>query len=108
MYKILLVFFLFFCIGIPAMAGSQTGQVISVQVRASDGLVWFYLSGTPSGRPSCATNTYWMILNENSVAGKQQLAQLLTARATGQVITVVGSNTCNRWNDGEDVNLITF
>ena len=99
---------LFLCFLIPAFAGSQTGQVTSVQVRASDGLIIVFLSGTPSGRPACATISYWMIKNENSVAGKQQLAQLLTARATGQVITIVGSNTCSRWADGEDIDLIVF
>jgi hypothetical protein len=31
-------------------------------------------------------------------------ATLLTARAMGQPVTVIGFNTCTRWADGEDVN----
>ena len=89
-------------------AGTQTGQVTMVMVRASDGLVWFNMNGKATGHPSCAFYNYWMIKNENSNAGKQQLTQLLTARASGQAITVTGSGTCTRWPDGEDVGEIDY
>jgi len=49
-----------------------------------------------------------MIKAENSNAGKQMLAMLLAARAQGQAITVVGSNSCTRWGDGEDADEIRF
>lgn len=91
-----------------ALAGQQVGQVTQVVVRASDGLVYFYMSGTPSGRAPCATNTYWMIKDENSAAGKRQLAILLMARETGQQVIVGGANTCTRWSDGEDVEFIRY
>jgi hypothetical protein len=94
--------------GGPAFAGQQTGQVTQVVVRASDGLVYFYMSGTPSGRAPCATNTYWIIKDENSAAGKRQLAVLLMARETGQQVIVGGGNTCTRWSDGEDVEFIRY
>ena len=74
---------LLFCAS--ASAGTQTGQITLISVRASDGLVYFYLAGQASGRPQCAANTtYWMIKAESTIAGKQQLAQLLAARATGR------------------------
>lgn len=91
---------------VPSVAGTQQGFVTSVLVRASDGLVYFFVSGTPSNRPSCATGAYWMIRDETSVAGKQQLAQLLTAYAAGTTIVVYGTNTCTRWPNGEDVEVI--
>ena len=97
----------FACVSV--FAGTQTGQVTSIYKRASDGLVYFYVSGQPAGRAQCAANTpYWMIRDENSVTGKQQLAMLMTARATGQAITVIGSNTCLRWGDGEDVDYVVY
>ena len=89
---------------IPCLAGTQQGFVTYLYVRASDGLVYFYLSGTPKDRPACAQNTtYWMIRDENSTAGKQQLAQLLTAYASGSTLTIYGADKCIRWPDGEDV-----
>jgi hypothetical protein len=89
-------------------AGTQTGTVKQLHKRASDGLIYFFLSGTPTGSPSCASNPYWMIRDENSNTGKQQLALLLSAKATGGVVTIYGAGTCNRWGDGEDVNDIVL
>jgi hypothetical protein len=91
----------------PAPAGQQAGQVTVLIKRASDGLIYFHLTGQATGRPSCAANTtYWMVKDENSLTGKQQLAMLMTARTTGQTITVVGSGTCLRWGDGEDLDYV--
>jgi hypothetical protein len=90
-----------------AYAGSQTGQVTQIVKRASDGLIYINMTGQASGRPQCAAaQFYWMIKDENSVTGKQQLAMLMMARATGQTVSVVGSNTCLRWGDGEDVDYV--
>lgn len=93
----------FFC-QTPAFAGNATGQVTQIIVRASDGLVYFFLSGTPVDRPSCANNEmYWIIKDENSETGKRQLALLMEAQAAGREISVLGFGTCSRWHDGEDV-----
>src|SRR5438445_7782381 len=82
---------------VNAFAGTQSGQITALLKRASDGLIYLYLSGQATGRPPCAANTtYWMVKDENSVTGKQQLAMLMAARATGQTITIGGSNTCLR------------
>jgi hypothetical protein len=72
-------------------------------------LVWFYLSGTnKTPGPDCAKHAYYMIKDENSSAGKRQLATLLAAKTSGKEVTVHGDNTCTRWGDGEDVELIGF
>lgn len=90
-----------------AFAGSQTGKVTNIIVRQSDGLHYFYMSGTGENRPDCAaSHTYWMIKDENSTVGKTQFSMLLTAYASGRTITVAGTNTCTCWGDGEDVNVI--
>ena len=89
-------------------AGSQTGIIKYIQVRASDGLVYFALKGTKVNSPPCATNHYWMIQDENSEAGKKQFSMLLAAATSGITISVEGTNDCSRWGDGESVNKITF
>jgi hypothetical protein len=87
-----------------AHAGQGTGTVSRLIVRDSDGLVYVTLSTPPTGRPSCAAaSTYWMIPNENSETGKKLYALLLSAQLAGRVVQIVGTNTCVRWGDGEDI-----
>ncbi len=88
-------------------AGTQTGLVTSYGVRASDGLIHFYLAGSHDGRPGCASQQpYWIVKDENSNTGKRQLALLMLAQSTHQPVKVTGLNTCTRWPDGEDVDAI--
>jgi len=96
--------------GIPlgAFAGQATGTVEAVMARASDGLALVYINATATAKPSCATAPYWSILNENSEAGKKQYAMLLTAKASGETVTIYGLNTCTRWSDGEAIDWITI
>ena len=92
-----------------AHAGSQTGTITNVNVRASDGLIVVYLGGAASGRPACAASQpYWIIKSETSTAGKQQLAQIMLAQATGKSITIIGMGTCTRWSDGEDIDTVVL
>lgn len=91
---------------LPVLAGEAVGKVTDLMVR-SDGLIYFHLSTAPSARPACAAaHTYWMIKDENSNYGKQQLSQLMMAISSGSTISVIGTGTCTRWGDGEDVNMI--
>jgi hypothetical protein len=89
-----------------AVAGTISGTVQLVLVRASDGLVYAVINGTPSGQPACATHSYWMIANESSDAGHKQYAMLLQAQATGAHVTIYGSGACTRWLDGEDIDSV--
>lgn len=92
-----------------SFAGSQLGRITSLVFRASDGLVYFYLEGSPSARPACAqSQVYWVIRDEKSEAGKRQIAMLLTARALNAPIHVNGTNACERWSDGESVDSINW
>ena len=94
-------------LSVYANAGTQVGTVQYVMVRASDGLTYFTLSdSSPSGKPACAAINYWMIKDENSVAGKSQYAMVLSAHASGKKVRITGMNTCSRWRDGEDVDSI--
>lgn len=41
-----------------AFNGSQTGQITSMIARSSDGLIYFFLSGSMNGPAGCATLGY--------------------------------------------------
>lgn len=90
----------------PASAGQQSGRVVQLIVRASDGLIYAYLDGAASGKPACATNSYWMIKSESTLVGRQHHATLLAAKLSGKTLLLIGANTCTRWGDGEDINEI--
>jgi hypothetical protein len=91
------------------LSGEQAGRINQLFVRASDGLTYFTLKDTPpENRPACAKINYWMIKDENSNVGRMQYSLLFAAQASGKPIRVVGSNTCSRWSDGEDVDTIIF
>lgn len=98
----------YFAIIGTAAAGTQLGQVLDIQVRSTDGLIIVGLSGTTSNRPACALYSYWLIKDENSTAGKQQLALLLAAQANAQTVQIVGMGTCTRWSDGEDIGSVVI
>lgn len=88
----------------PATAGTQIGQVTELRTRARDNLIYFYLTGSASGRPACAAGyAYWMIKDENSATGKRQFAMLMSAMLAGKTVSVSGTGACTRWADGEDV-----
>jgi hypothetical protein len=91
-----------------AMAGGVVGTVVDIVTRASDGLIYVDISGTPTGQPACATHSYFIIMNETSAAGQKQYALLLVAKASGLSVSIGGNNTCTRWPDGEDINIITL
>lgn len=102
----ILVMLLALC-ALPSFAGTQIGTVDWVIVRASDGLVYFSIDGQKAtGKPECATHSYWMIKDENSTSGMLQYSMLLSAHNSGRPVTVTGMNTCSRWGDGEDVNTL--
>lgn len=97
------------CAGLSSAAiagGTQTGQVSLITVRASDGLVLIELTGSASNKPACAPFTYWIIKDEASLAGKQHLALLMEAKATGRTVAISGSGYCTRWHDGEDIDTV--
>ena len=89
---------------VPAWAfGSAQGTVFRLHVRASDGLVYVYLNGNRINRPPCAVQSYWIIRDETSAVGKQQLALLMLAQTTGRSVIIQGSGLCTRFTDGEDI-----
>jgi hypothetical protein len=90
----------------PAIAGTQTGFVKDIYIRESDGLILVDLFGTASGHPVCAQQPYWVIPNESSETDKRLLALLLAAQLSSRYVTIIGTDTCSRWPDGEDIGTV--
>jgi len=90
-----------------ASAGAQTGQITALRVRSTDGLIIVEMSGPASAKPACAGFPYWLIADEKSNAGKQQLALLMAAQAGGKTVTIDGTGACTRWPDGETIGMVT-
>lgn len=91
---------------IAIAAGNQTGQVVRIFVRQTDHVVLVDITGTPTNKPACAPYTYWIIKDETSVTGKQQLALLMLAKATGQTVNIAGTGDCTRFPSGEDIDVV--
>lgn len=92
----------------PASAGSVSGLVDKLWVRSSDGLHYVTIKGAVGGSPACATNPYFMIRDEKSDAGKSQFAMLMSAYLSAKPVTIIGTGTCTRWVDGEDILLVNY
>lgn len=92
----------------PASAGSAGGLIDRLWVRSADGLHYVTLKGTVDGSPVCATQTYFMIRDEKSDAGKSQFAMLMAAYLSGKRVTITGTGACTRWMDGEDIATVTY
>ena len=90
----------------PAIAGTQTGLVKDVYIRDSDGLILVDVFGTATNHPACALQTYWIIPNETTDSGKRLYAMLLSAQLAGRSVTIQGKDTCTRWPDGEDIDVV--
>ena len=89
---------------LPAHAqSSQDGTLLQIRVRATDGLVYIYVNGPRTTPPGCATDTFFAVANETSVAGRQQLAMLTMAQAAGKRVTIYGTGACARWPSAEDI-----
>lgn len=101
----LFIFIFALLLSSEVMASSQRGLIKKIIVK-QDGLHYLYLFGTRGKKPSCATGDYWMIGDENSVAGKTQMSIILLAYASNKQIHVTGAGDCSRWRDGETINIV--
>ena len=85
--------------------GNQIGKVTSIKIRV-DGIVKVSIDGPRNEQAACASKPFWVIQDENSVAGKAQLALLMSAQASGRdvVIGAFPTGQCTRDpNNGEDI-----
>jgi hypothetical protein len=86
-----------------AHAGTTTGKVGNVFINAGNDIFSFSMaSGTPNF--AVCANQWLYSVTTSTQAGKNLYAAILSVKASGQTIQVVGANTCNvSPNSGEDV-----
>ncbi|MCW2404396.1 hypothetical protein M2336_001025 [Sphingobium sp. B1D7B] len=77
-----------------ALASDQVAKVNAAGADSLGGPAAFLLSGSRSGKPSCATDDAWAIPQVPSDNAKALLSLVLTAFATDKAVQVVGSGTC--------------
>ena len=90
-------------------AGEHEGKITSIVVRG-DGAHYVNLSGDASGRASCHNGNFdiWVIKDEKSDLGKSQFAMLLAAYTSGNTVKIIGTNSCTRWHDAEDIDYVVL
>jgi len=89
-----------------SFAGSSSGPITGLIVNTAARV--FFTAGTVSGAPGCATALNSWALDTTTTEGKSMYASLLTARALGQEVSVVGLNNCNAHPDREKVQFIVI
>lgn len=108
MKKIMLIAVLMMAGQCAYAAGSdpsnQTGKTSSIQVL-SDGRVFVNMAEMRSDRPDCASAvySYWAIADESAASAKHQIALLMAAHAAQRSVKIIGSGSCNRHPDAEDI-----
>ena len=89
-----------------AFAGTQNGKVSFIKIR-TDGTIKIGLDTVWTDFARCRTKEWWIISDENSVAGKAQLSLLMTAYASGRTVKIGGfpdGGICTRTTGlGEDI-----
>jgi len=79
--------------GNPCWASQQDGTIQSYTLaRMGSGAM--IMSGTRTAAPACVTDYAWSVDGSTS-NGAQLVAAIMTARATGRSVTVVGTGTCD-------------
>lgn len=90
-----------------ASAGNGTGLVERVLTQStSDGGRVFFSVGVQNNAPSCQGGSMDFALDITTALGRSQYAQVLTAQASGQTLSVTGTNGCETWPDREAVNFM--
>lgn len=91
----------------PVLATTNTGKIDYI-AGANASLAYVSIVNPVNGYAACAPQNRYVI-DLSSVGGKSMYTIALTAKATGQPVTIVGSGACTAQpNDAEDVlNVIT-
>ena len=106
--KILIVmFFAFFSNVVLAGSGSGNVRIEHVGTFNDKSIVFFYTDQV-ADKPECNTYSGRWTINLNTEVGKAQYSLILAAQAAGAAIRVNGRNTCNLWNNSEDVHWVGY
>jgi hypothetical protein len=105
MKSIFLALVLFLICVFNAYAGTTTGSVNLVYVHGYNDTILFNMESTAPNYAACATTNRYAV-STTSQQGKNILASILTAKTSGQTITVVGTDACTTHGDSEDISYL--
>lgn len=97
-----ILFALIGSIAVNANAGVTEGKPAAVFVHGFNDVFAFSMQSTAPNFASCATGLRYAI-STASQQGKNIISTILAAKAAGQTIQVVGSNTCTALATVEDI-----
>ncbi len=92
----------------PAFASEASGKIEKIE-EISDGrfVVFIEEAANRLNKPDCLHPIgYFMVANENSVEGKKHIDMLRYAKKNNLAVSIVGTGTCKRWVDAEDINYL--
>ncbi len=99
-------------VGLSATAsgGAVTGATITqLEIATQYNMVMVALSVLPTGSPSCVTNSTWSFaLPLTTPVENQMLALLLSARATGTPVQLIGSGACDTYSGIETLQYVLY
>jgi hypothetical protein len=95
---------------LTASAGSVIGVTITqLEIATQYNMVMVALTVLPTGSPSCVTNTTWSFaLPLTTPVENQMLALLLSARATGTPVQLIGSGACDTYPGIETLQYVLY
>jgi hypothetical protein len=85
-----------------AQASSSGSGYVTTIIYSGSGFAFVYQNGSRTARPACSVNDRWVI-PITTAAGQSMLAGMMTAYATGKVITVNGTGACSEYADTESI-----
>ncbi len=88
-------------------SGETKGKVGTVWVHGYNDFLLFNVITTKPGYATCAVTQRYAI-STSTQQGKNILAVILSAKASGQVIIVGGAGGCNTHGDAEDISAIAI
>lgn len=92
-------------------AGQQVGNVKSVVMNKSygSGVIAVGLTGTPTGKPACATDTsrWVLVMTDSNPLNSSVVSLVLTALSTGRPVMISGTGACTVIPDVEDIDAVT-
>lgn len=88
-------------------AGNTTGKINTIWVHYYNDFVLFSLDSSQPNLAVCAVTGRYVV-STSTQQGRNVLSTILAAKAAGQLVTVMGKNTCTTHGDSEDVFAISI
>lgn len=80
-------------------------QPRAIHIFPSSGMFAFYADVTSGIPPTCSGDNRWA-LNASYPGAKELISMVITTKATGKTISVIGSGNCNQGGYGYEISYL--